>query len=231
METVDEYWASYFGLNAAELLSSEPQVVAHCELQGYQGAWLFRRGAKYIISAPPGLVPALRSVVRERGLGLTDDDFIAALGDNVTRVIGPAYQGHLRANDFRPAVSDARLLSAQDDKALRDLQVACDEEEWDHSDIELERHPHFGLFADGRLVAAATYRVERGVAALPGLITHPGFRGRGYGRAVLSAAVQHGLNAGLLMLYQTLVANEPAIAAAQSLGYKPYATHLAVRLQ
>jgi ribosomal protein S18 acetylase RimI-like enzyme len=79
-------------------------------------------------------------------------------------------------------------------------------------------------------VAAATYRIESGVAAFPGLITHSEFRGRGYGKVVLSKAVEHGISHDLLMFYQTLLTNKPAIAVAQTLGYRHYATHLAVRL-
>lgn len=57
------------------------------------------------------------------------------------------------------------------------------------------------------------------------------FRGCGYGKAVLSAASQYALDHHLLVLYQTLVSNKPAIAVAQSLGFQPYANHVAVRLR
>jgi GNAT superfamily N-acetyltransferase len=69
-----------------------------------------------------------------------------------------------------------------------------------------------------------------GEAATIGVVTHPAYRGHGYGRAVVSAATGQGLEAGFIVLYQTLLANAPSVALATGLGYQPYATHLAVRL-
>ena len=63
-----------------------------------------------------------------------------------------------------------------------------------------------------------------------GVVTHPAYRGRGYGRAAVSAATARGLEAGFIVLYQTLLANAPSVALATELGYQPYATHLAVQL-
>jgi hypothetical protein len=39
-----------------------------------------------------------------------------------------------------------------------------------------------------------------------------------------------GLDDGFVILYQTLLANGPSVALATRLGYRPYATSLAVRL-
>jgi hypothetical protein len=36
------------------------------------------------------------------------------------------------------------------------------------------------------------------------------------------------MEAGLIVLYQTLLANAPSVALATALGYRPYAAHLAV---
>jgi hypothetical protein len=47
---------------------------------------------------------------------------------------------------------------------------------------------------------------------------------------VVSAATAQGLEAGLIVLYQALLANLPSVALATGLGYQPYATQLAVRL-
>ncbi|HEY0076947.1 MAG TPA: GNAT family N-acetyltransferase [Abditibacteriaceae bacterium] len=234
MKTVEEFWAAFFGLDVPDFLSPEPKVVPHVGLQGYCGVWLFRRGSQLIVSAPPLLVSELSAVLQAKlnnhPIYLDDKEFIASLGGKVDKVIGPAFQGFLLETDFQSVSSDARLLTNQDEKALADLRAACEQDEWEHADIEMERHPLFGCFENECLVAVATYRIESEVAAFPGLITHPEFRGRGYGKAVLSKALEHGVNHDLLMLYQTLLTNKPAIAVAQTLGYRLYATHLAVRL-
>jgi len=85
------------------------------------------------------------------------------------------------------------------------------------------------------VVAVARYRPAWEEAVSIGVVTHPAYRGRGYGRAVVSAATAQALEAGFIVLYQTLLANAPSANApsvdlATGLGYQPYATHLAVRL-
>jgi GNAT superfamily N-acetyltransferase len=231
MRKIDEHWAAFFGLSVADFMMSEPRVVPHAQLQGYEGAWLFRRGSSFVISVPPDLVEKVDGELQRASQGtITDQDFVALFGERVDKVIGPAYQGYLEKSDFRPVTSSARLLLPVDDDALRKLEAACDAAEWEYSDIQIGQHPHFGNFAGSQLVAVANYQMEAGeTIAMPGIITHPSYRGRGYGKAVLSAATEHGLRRGFLMLYQTLVLNRSAVAAAESLGYKQYASHLAVR--
>ena len=62
-----------------------------------------------------------------------------------------------------------------------------------------------------------------------GVLTHPGHRGRGHGRAVAGAATQAAVAAGSVAHYQTLDANLSSVAVARALGYRRDATTLAVR--
>jgi RimJ/RimL family protein N-acetyltransferase len=233
--SIDDYWAFFFGINGDAFEQPEPQVVAHAALQGYSGAWIFRRNSSVIITVPPGWVKPIRTALEHTSHPINDEEFIALFGDAVGAVVGPAYQGFLDPTHSTPVTSTARQLTPQDNSALQELAARCDEQEWEHSSIDAaiqsDTRPHFGCFVDARLVAVANYSKSPPSAAMPGIITHPAHRKRGYGRAVLSAATQHGLDNGLLMLYQTLLANKPAIAAAEGLGYQPYATHLALRLR
>ena len=80
------------------------------------------------------------------------------------------------------------------------------------------------------MVAAARYRPAWGEAATIGVVTHPAYREHGYERAVVSATTGQALEAGFIVLYQTLLANASSVALATVLGYQPYAIHLAVRL-
>ena len=69
-----------------------------------------------------------------------------------------------------------------------------------------------------------------GGAVGPGVLTHPDHRGCGRGRAVVSATVAHALAAERLIIYQTLLANRGAVSVADALGFRLYASHVAVRL-
>ena len=48
-----------------------------------------------------------------------------------------------------------------------------------------------------------------------GIVTHPAFRGRGYGTAVVSAMTADGLADGRVVQYRTLQANLPSVAVAR----------------
>jgi RimJ/RimL family protein N-acetyltransferase len=63
-----------------------------------------------------------------------------------------------------------------------------------------------------------------------GILTHPAYRGRGYGTAVVSAMTTYGLTAGALVQYRALAANVASVAIAQALGFGRFGQTLAVRL-
>jgi predicted GNAT family acetyltransferase len=89
-----------------------------------------------------------------------------------------------------------------------------------------------GAYLDGeRVTAMAGYRPWSDRAGDPCVLTHPKFRGRGCGTAVVSAVVAAALEEGKLLLYQTLEANRGAVKIAVRLGYRQYARHVAVRLK
>ncbi len=229
-DRIDSYWASFFGLSREDYAREALQIVPHCKLKGYRGVWMLRRGSATILSAPPELVPLSESALSSR-ITVTDDDLIALFAESGERIVGPAYQGYLVESRSRPEAAGARMLSSEDNTALLHLQQACGPEEWDHSDIHVGQAVAFGSFVGSQLVAACNYRMEADDVCAPGVITHPGYRGRGYGRSVLAAATEHAVSHSYLVLYQTLLANRPAIAIAEQLGYREYATSLAIRLR
>ncbi len=87
----------------------------------------------------------------------------------------------------------------------------------------------FGCFHGPLLVAAGTCRSgDEGVLDI-GILTHPVYRGHGYGRAVVSAMTAYGLAHGRVMRYRTLQANVPSLRIARALGYQEYGLTIAVR--
>jgi GNAT superfamily N-acetyltransferase len=230
---VDAAWAAFFGLSPSVFTRPGVQVVAHRQLAGYEGAWLFRHRDSLCVSVPAELLEATRAAARDRTLeSLFDDDGIRALwGGRVQRIVGPAYQGHVDSSLFRPAPHPGtRALAPSDRMALRRLADACEGDEWEHGAIDPDEPHVFGCFANDQLVAAARYRPLWEETAHIGVVTHPAHRGQGRGRAVVSAATAAALEAGLVVLYQTLLANAPSVALVSRLGYRQYASHLAVRL-
>jgi GNAT superfamily N-acetyltransferase len=231
---IDGYWSRFFGLAPAEILRPGLRVLPHAGLGDYHGAWIFRRGPTVLISVPPERVAETRDRAAVLPLeAMQSPEAVEALfGDDVERVIGPAFQGHLQPEAFRPSPSPhVRRLGPADRGALEALWAASAPIDWQHSNLELDGPETFGYFADGVLAAACHNLMRAPDAADHGVLTHPGFRGRGCGKAVVSASIAYALSRDRLILYQTLVSNTPAVGIALALGLTEYARHVAVRLR
>jgi predicted GNAT family acetyltransferase len=93
-------------------------------------------------------------------------------------------------------------------------------------------HPASGVYHGNELVALAGYEVWGEMIAHIAVVTHPAFRGRGFGRCAVAHVARAALAAGLIPQYRTLESNLASIRVAESLGFSlyAYATSVAVRL-
>ena len=113
-------------------------------------------------------------------------------------------------------------------EVLQRFATASDPTEWEHSGIDRADSALFANFLGDELVALAHYSMWGQNAASIGVLTHPAYRNRGYGKVVVSAAMIDAFSRGHFVLYQTLVANRPSVALAAALGCHDYARTLAV---
>ena len=143
-----------------------------------------------------------------------------------TVAVGPAYIGY--ATTVAPPPHPVRMLTPEDAGAILAMQQACDPTEWDHGSSSPE-DLCAGVFVGEALVAFAGYEVWSQSIAHISIVTHPGFRGRGFGRSAVGYLAQHALEAGLLAQYRTLASNHASIRIAESLGFQPFAESRAVR--
>ena len=222
------FWAAHFGCLEHELFAEPFRLVTHGrELADYDGAFaLFRNGAGFA-SVPPDRADALRALLSGRPQCSSPDGFASALRGVASAVIGPAFIGY--AETLAPPAHPARALAVGDTAALQELQKACDATEWEHGGSSIER-PVSGVFVGEQLVAAAGYEVWGGAIAHLYVITHGGFRGRGFGRSAVAHVGGRAIAEGLLPQYRTLETNGASIRVARALGFCHYATSLAVRL-
>jgi RimJ/RimL family protein N-acetyltransferase len=121
-------------------------------------------------------------------------------------------------------------LTDQDLPALRQLAAAAGPTAWAHSGIDPARPPVFGCYAGRTLAAAGMLEPWGARLRHVGILTHPAYRGRGDGKAVVSAMTAHGLAAGVVVQYRTLAGNVASVAIAHALGFRRFGQTLAVRL-
>ncbi len=231
---IDAYWASYFGCRPEELLSPGTRVLPHAALMGYPGVLAFRRGAACVVSVPEALPKRAVEEIRRRSPDeIFAPDFLAGVfRDDLDTVTGPAWLGVADRTGFRPAPHPSVELidPGRHTPALRRLAEACGELAWRQSKVVLDRAPLFGFFSGEEVMAASAYQMLGEVLGYIGVVSHPGHRGKGYGRAVVTASMEHALGKGLIAQWRTLRSNAPAIALAAKMGFQEYATTLDVRL-
>lgn len=232
-DTIDQYWSRYFDCEIQDLYAPGTRVFEHREMRGYRGVFVFRHGDACIVSAPPEMLASLRSrMERLEASDVFDQAFLQdCFATILDRLVGPAWLAYAGSKDLRPVdAAGARLLEDGDIPALRRLAAACDETAWTHSGPLFDRPPIFGRFLENDIVAAAGYELWGEHLAHIGVVTHPDFHGRGFGKAVVSTAALYVLEHRLIAQYRTLESNTPSMAIGAALGFQHYASTIAVRL-
>ena len=224
---VTGYWAAHFGCSTEALFAQPLHIVTHgAELADYDGIFAIFRDGAGTASFPPGCFESVRHLLPSQPF--TPVRFAEAFRGSGFTVIGPAYIGY--AEEVRPPSHPARSLSERDASKARELQAACSRLEWEHGGSEVNAQPTSGVFAGSELVALAGYKIWGGVIAHISVITHPAFRGRGFGRSSVAHLVRTALAAGLVPQYRTLESNLASVRIAESLGFVQFASSVAVRL-
>jgi GNAT superfamily N-acetyltransferase len=234
LQAVVAFWAAHLGCSEAQLAQPHTSVVhAGPELASYRGATVVFRPPACVLAVPADWYEPVASRVGQRPPAEAFDATLLRelFGAAVDQVIGPAWLGYADASDFRPAPTrGTRLLTDQDLPELQRLAAACGPTAWEHSGIDPVHPPVFGCFVGDGLAAAGTLERWGDRLLHVGIVTHPGYRGRGYGKALVSAMSAHGLATDRVMQYRTLQANLPSVGIARALGFQRFALTLAVRL-
>ncbi len=224
----NSYWAAQFGCSPEELFSRPFQLVTHsAELADYDGAFAMFRNAAVAASVPAYCADQLRELLSVASTGCSPAVFADALSSVSARVVGPAYIGY--ATSIAEPAHSAHLLGSGDAAALCELQQSCDPREWEHGGCSPDG-PTCGVFAGRQLVAVASYEVWGGAIAHISIVTHPEFRGCGFGRSAVAHLAKLAAGVGLLPQYRTLESNQASVCVAKAIGFHRYATTMAVRL-
>lgn len=230
VQRITSYWRKHLGLLEGVRLFERPfRITNHGgELEGYEGVFaLFGEGGA-TLSLPPGRSSEVERYVADEAQGAAE--YANSLHDVAgVRVIGPALVSY--AESVPAPTHDVRHLDSGDSGMLARLRESCDELEWEHGGISEHTLAMCGVVVAGdELAALASYEVWGATLAHISIITHPIHRGLGYGRSAVAGMAKHALAHGLIPQYRTLVSNAASCKIAESLGFEPYATSVAVRL-
>jgi GNAT superfamily N-acetyltransferase len=161
-------------------------------------------------------------------VSLTANDFKSFLGEQYQVALESTFLDYfLNAKDFvcfragGPFIT-RRLEPEVDDMHLRSLYAACTEEELDAAAICVEEPDPviYGLFDGGQLVAYASHCYWDNVIADIGVLIHPGYRGRGLGKAVVSDLCEWCIRNDIVSMYRVFSDHIHSRRIPEALGFK-----------
>lgn len=228
IDRVHSFWGRQLAITPAMLLSQQLLLVPHPEAASGASILVFQHRTFTCLRVPPSQYNTIAHASMQPDAALLEPEWWQhLLHDSFAEAIGPAYLGYADSTDFRPiAAASIRLLTPDDDPALRAFAVAVGSIAWEHSGLGDQPQPIVGYWETNLLVAAAGYTVWGESLAHIGVTTHPAFRGHGYGKAVVSGIGQHALTHGYVLQYRTLRANTPSLGIAATLGFQDYGMSL-----
>ncbi len=238
MDLIQSYWSDFFGIASLEMDQPGVTVLPHKALKGFNGAWIFLRKKKVVISIMPSMLGEIQGKIDQKipsaAADYLSNEFIEYLfEDRIEKLVGPAFQGYYEKKfENNQEAAKIQSINFQTHKnQIFDLSQTGDEQGWNNSSIKENSEALFGYFVENQLVSIANFQLRNGNVGFIGVYTDPNFRGQGFGRAAVQAAVNHLINHGYGVLYQTLFSNKGSMGIAQKIGIKEYARHIAVRLK
>ena len=222
--TLWEYWSDRLGIPSEAITQSGVTIGTTSD----DGVHLLRFDESLVISVPPPLPsPSEHQAQRLERLDISNRAEILEwfdAFDRIETVHGPVFWGYTDQEAITTVDSDARALRVADEAAFDTLRRSVPEDDWEHGGSSFDPGETVGRFVEDKLVAVAGYEVWDELIAHVAVVTHPEYRGKGYGREVVSKATEIALDRGFIPQYRTLDAWPWSVAVAQSVGYTRVAT-------
>jgi GNAT superfamily N-acetyltransferase len=194
---------------------------------GFRGVHIWYVGACSFVQTGPdheGEVAQILASLPE-GTPLSGDDLQTAWGSHAIteRSIGLVYYLH---PDDLAAVSvadpyEVRQLAPEDGDRLQALFDACTSEEVSEAYVSTDHDIAFGCLAGDQLAAAGSGYLRAGFMDL-NVLAHPAYRGRGLGRAVVSALCRSCWERDMIPQYRCDERDAYLRGLAEGLGFRLY---------
>ena len=224
---IHENWATYFGCSVDITEHSGTTLLPESKYDGDKIIALWHIGKHTFVQLDPAFFHKLDTLVKElpAHTSLTGEQIENAWGkDSITsRDIGLTY--YLFPPDlpnYQPSAPfTLRQLTEADADHVAALHAANTPEDVDEAYIEVTHEIAFGCFHGEQLVAAASGYERTGFLDL-GVLTHPEFRKKGLGKAVVGAACDWANQKGMIAQYRHNALNTSSKNVAESLNFRKY---------
>ena len=229
-QVVYGYWAKRFDCDQEDFAHSGTLVIKEEELDETGKIHIYHIGRMSIVRVAPFLAKQAGlpdSYDRDFG-SLTADKFQALVAEeNRVELESTLLDCYLGPQELKCFVAGGdfttrRLYADNDHSYLLSLYEACTEADLDEAEISIEEPDPviYGIFAGGQLVAYASHRYWDEVIADMGVLVHPRYRGRGFGKAVVSALCEWCIGNGVVPMYRVFNDHPHSLRIPQALGFK-----------
>jgi len=237
LDRIDYYWSNFFGLKRDELNTKGVIVVPHKYLEDYNGAWIFNRNNRIIISAPIKMINKITDKIKilniERANMFSKQYLNYLFGEKIERIIGPTYQGYYDDAGRKIQVSEevVKISFEEHHQLIKRLSDSGRKEDWSNSGINKDNDGIYGYFYKNNIESIGCYNIIKGDVGFIGVYTNPNYRGMGFSYEVVKKILKDLSIEGKLIIYQTLISNKSSISLANKVGFKGYANNIAIRLK
>lgn len=232
LDDIHAWWADQFGGSVDDLCRHATTCVPDPALRA-NVLRVFRRGDSVLLRMHPSREDEVRDALGRtaplRPIATEELRERLKLPEDAVTLLQRVF--YLDPWDFEPVSRpEAELLSNDDAPVLRQLSESCTRLEVHLADVRIHHPVVYGCRADGTLAAAASFLFEDELIADVGVLTHPQFRNRGYGRAAVSALCRWGLEHERVIQYCALSSNRASLRVADVLGFSEYAVEESLHL-
>jgi len=225
-QTIYHKWTNSFGRSTETAHQSGTTIVPESNYEGKKVIVLEYIGSHTFAQIDPFYFQALNQLVQSLPPGTSmNGTHIQGAWEESAIQHGHGITYYLHPSDLpsqRPAQPfTLRKLTNEDADAMASLHQACTEEEVEEGYVEVTHQIAFGCFLDEQLVAASSGYERTGFLDI-GVLTHPAFRRKGLGRAVVAALCEWAVQKHIIPQYRHDVLNVNSQFIAESLNFKPY---------
>lgn len=212
LHTVKSLWEERMSAPKGTLGSSGVSTV---EWPGFTAAVVLDIGRSLLVAGPAEAIELLRRLSPKQLVEANVTE--SALLSLRPRLVGKALLGYAEESTFTPAPAAHRVHPA-DLMAAEQALAHCDADDRDESGLS-EMSAWFVAEEEGMPVAAAGFEEWPGGVAHCGVAVGAGYRGRGLGQSVASAAVEHALAGHGVAQWRSRNTNATSTRLGERLGF------------
>jgi GNAT superfamily N-acetyltransferase len=169
-------------------------------------------------TVPLSLVTALAN--HRPAQALVEEATMARVVGGIERILGPAVLAYLDRKCFVPVDTLGVQQTDRNDPRLAELADGAGQQDADESDIRAWPSCVWIATNGAEVTAAAGYEIWGSAVAHLGVLTEPGYRGRGLGRRVAAAAAAGALSSGLVPQWRARTDHTASRRIATALGFE-----------